>query len=230
LAASVTDFRILEQKSVSQQVFDELRRRIVQGRLQPGERLNEARIAQGMGISRAPVREAVQRLRQEGLVILKPRHGPVVAEITGTDATHLYRLRCALEELAVALFIEHRSPEALEALDAAVTAMTQASQVDDMAQVVEQDVRFHEALCEHSGNPLLSRIYQTISAQFRIAAIQDDSREARLTEIAVAHAELLDVIRQGVVSAAVSKLREHILHSLPGLVAHLNRHAAKRSQ
>ena len=225
---SVTEFRILDQKSVSQQVFEELRHRTVQGQLQPGTRLNEARIAQNMGISRAPVREAVQRLRQEGLVIAKPRHGPVVAEITGTDAGHLYRVRCALEELAVVLLMEQKSRDGLGALKSAVGAMTEASRAGDVAQVVEQDVRFHETLCEYSGNPLLRRIYQTISAQFRIAAIQDDSREARLPEIADAHAQLLEAIERGDVAAAVSTLRHHILNALPSLVAHLEAQTERR--
>lgn len=227
---TATEFRILEQKSVSQQVFEELRHRIVQGQLQPGERLNEARIAQDMGISRAPVREAVQRLRQEGLVTAKPRRGPVVAEITGTDAGHLYRVRCALEELAVRLLIERGSPESFVVLDEAVAAMIAASRANDVAQVVEQDVRFHEALCEYSGNPLLRRIYQTIGAQFRIAVIQDNSRGDRLTEIAMGHAELLDAIRQGDVATAVSRLREHILNTLPDLVTRLDIQASTRDR
>lgn len=80
--------------------------------------------------------------------------------------------------------------------------MTEASRGGDVAQVVEQDARFHEMLYEHSGNPLLRRIYQTISAQFRIAAIQDDSRDARLQEIAGAHAQLLEAIERRDVHAA----------------------------
>ncbi|HLJ60124.1 MAG TPA: GntR family transcriptional regulator [bacterium] len=223
------DFHISDQKTVGQQVYEELRQRIVHGRLRPGQRLNEARIAQDMGISRAPVREAVQRLRQDGLVTTKPRHGPVVAEITAADAAHLYRLRSALEELAVVLFIERGAQGALKELEDVVKAMIEAGQAGNLAQMVEQDVRFHEALCEHSGNPLLSRIYQMISAQFRIAAIQDDARTAELSEIARAHAELLETIGQRDVSAAVSRLREHILSTLPNLVSRLNAQAAERT-
>jgi DNA-binding GntR family transcriptional regulator len=195
--------------------------------LHPGDRLNEARLAQDMRISRAPVREAVQRLRQEGLVTIKPRHGPVVAEITAADATHLYQMRCALEELAVVLLLKRESAQGLRDLEDVVNAMNQASLANDLAQVVEQDVRFHEALCELSGNPLLIRIYQTISAQFRIAVMQDNARATRLPEIAAAHAELLTAIRVGDASTAVAKLHEHILSTLPSLVARLNAQAAK---
>ena len=225
----LTEFQILDQKPLSQQVYEELRDRITRGRLQPGDRLNEARLAQDMGISRAPVREAVQRLRQEGLVTIKPRHGPVVAEITAADATHLYQIRCALEELAVVLLLKRGSAQGLRVLEDAVAEMSQASLANDLAQVVEQDVRFHEALCELSGNPLLIRIYQTISAQFRIAVMQDDARADRLPEIAAAHAQLLQAIREGDAAAAVSKLHEHILSTLPNLVARLNAQAAKRA-
>ena len=224
-----TDFQILDQKPISQQVYEELRDRITQGRLQPGDRLNEARLAQDMGISRAPVREAVQRLRQEGLVTIKPRHGPVVAQITAADATHLYQIRCALEELAVVLLLKHDSAQGLRDLEAVVSAMNQASLANDLAQVVEQDVRFHEALCELSGNPLLIRIYQTISAQFRIAVMQDNARATRLPEIAAAHGQLLAAIRAGDASTAVAKVHEHILSTLPSLVARLDAQAAKRT-
>ena len=225
----MTEFQILDQKPISQQVYEELRDRITQGRLQPGDRLNEARLAQDMRISRAPVREAVQRLRQEGLVTIKPRHGPVVTEITAADATHLYQIRCALEELAVDLMLKRESAQGLRDLEDAVGAMNQASLANDLAQVVEQDVRFHEALCELSGNPLLIRIYQTISAQFRIAVLQDNARAARLPEIAAAHGELLTAIRAGDASTAVAKLREHILSTLPMLVARLDAQAATRT-
>jgi len=220
-----TQFRILDQKPVSQQVYEELRGRIIGRHLRPGERLNEVRIAQDMGISRAPVREAVQRLRQEGLIAAKPRHGSIVAEITGADVTHLYRVRCALEELAVALLFERGFPPRLEALEDAVAAMSKACQDNDLAQVVEQDVRFHGALCDLAGNPLLTQIYGTISAQFRIAAIQDDARGYPLTQIAIDHAELLEVLRRGDVRATTSKLRDHILSTLPNLVARLGAQA-----
>jgi len=227
---SAIESQILDQKPLSLQVYEELRDRIVRGRLQPGDRLNEARLAQDMGLSRAPVREAVQRLRQEGLVTIKPRHGPIVAEITAADATHLYQVRCALEELAVILLLNREPSPGLEALDEAVSAMQRASLANDLEQVVEQDVRFHEALCDLSGNPLLVRIYQTISAQFRIAVMQDDARANRLPEIAADHAQLLEAIRQRNIASATPNLREHILSSLPTLVARLDAQTVKRTR
>ena len=103
--------------------------------------------------------------------------------------------------------------------------MTEASRSGDVAQVVEQDARFHEMLYEHSGNPLLRRIYQTISAQFRIAVIRDDSRDARLQEIAGALPSCSKRL-----SAGMSTLRHHILNALPSLVAHLKAQAARRRE
>jgi len=202
-------------KSVSRQAYEQIRAAIVTGQFQLGERLFEAQIAKEMGISRAPVREAISRLEQEGLVVNKPRYGPHVRDLTAKDISELYRVRAALEALAIEQLIENDPATALRDLERIVADMADAAESMDLARVAECEVLFHKRICEHSGNALLSHIYETISAQFRIAVALDDARFEDLAARAHAHEPLLAAIRERNVAQAIARIREHIKEFLP---------------
>lgn len=214
-------FPVLNQKSISQRVLEELRRSIIKGDLRPGERLIESTIAVEMEISRAPVREAIRMLEQEGLVINQPRHGPSVVALTAEDISPLYRVRAALEELAVRLVIENASDEALETLAQLVDAITTAAERGDANAVIDADLSFHEALCEHSQNPFLIKLYQSIGAQVRIAFALYDARYADLAELALQHRHVLESLRRRDADSAAALMQAHVIDSIDPVVSHI---------
>jgi DNA-binding GntR family transcriptional regulator len=149
-------------------------------------------------------------------------------EITTADVVHLYQVRAALEQLAIRLVIDEGKAEAaVRELEQIVKAMAIAGKSNDLAGVAEQEWRFHETICELSGNPLLARIYQTISAQFRMVVALDNSRRlADLSEVAGVHRPLVDAVRRRDLVGASEGIRDHILRSLPMLLDRLRASAA----
>lgn len=214
-------FPALAPRPINQRVYDALRASIVGGALQPEERLVESAIARQMGISRAPVREAIRQLQQEGLVVAAPWRGTSVVGVTAETIPHLYQVRAALETLAVRLLIARGIAVAAE-LDAIVADIAAAATAGDLAAVVEHEVRFHEVLCERSGNPILARLFQAITAQVRMALTLDNGGYDDLHLVATEHLPLIAAIRDRDLPRALALLEAHILDSVAPLVRRLS--------
>ena len=127
-------------------VFNTLRQAILRGELQPGERLMEIQLAQRLGVSRTPVREAIRKLELEGLVLMIPRRGAEVAEITRQDLEDVLEVRAALEELAVKDACEHITDEQLQDLKKAANEFKRSLEGTDLVACAEADIHFHEII------------------------------------------------------------------------------------
>jgi DNA-binding GntR family transcriptional regulator len=145
--------------SLAESVTDAIRERILGGTFAPGERLVEAEIARQLQISRGPVREALARLRAEGLAYEEPRRGSFVAELSPSDVREIYELRAALETRAARLVIGRGDEAVFARLEAIIAALRRAAAADDRAAFAEHDAEFHEELCRGSGNSRLHRIF-----------------------------------------------------------------------
>ena len=144
-------------------VFQTLRQAILRGELKPGERLMEIHLAQKLGVSRTPVREAIRKLELEGLVLMIPRKGAVVAEITVTDLEDVLEVRMALEELAVKLACSKITEEQLNAIRQREEIFRKSLYGDDVAACAQADMEFHDAIYAATGN---SRLVQIPSISF----------------------------------------------------------------
>ena len=129
-------------------VFQTLRQAILRGTLQPGERLMEIHLAQKLGVSRTPVREAIRMLQLDGLVTMVPRRGAVVAEITISDLEDVLEVRAALEELAARKACQNMTPERLTRLRETAGRFAECLKKDDLMASAQADVEFHEIICE----------------------------------------------------------------------------------
>ena len=129
-------------------VFKTLRQAIPRGELKPGERLMEIKLANKLGVSRTPIREAIRKLELEGLVLMIPRRGAEVAEITEKSLNDVLEVRKALEELAVQLACERMDEEGLEALKKAAKEFEESLGSEDVTRIAEADVAYHD-LCKH---------------------------------------------------------------------------------
>ena len=146
-------------------VSDVLRQAIKDGVLKPGERLMEIRLAEELGVSRTPIREAIRKLEQEGFVVMVPRRGTYVADISLKDISQVFEIRGALEELAAGLAAERITPDELERLERILVEINEYMAHDDFDKIVDADVRFHDVLYQASRNQRLVDILHNLREQ-----------------------------------------------------------------
>ena len=153
-------------------VAERLRASIIDGTLEPGAQLNEVELATSFGVSRGPVREALQRLVQEGLLHSEPHRGVFVPVLTDEDVCDIYLAREALESAAIrAIIANGTATAAAESLDQYVTSMEKAEAVGDWEAVGNFDLEFHVALVDASGSPRLRRMFCTVISETRLCLV-----------------------------------------------------------
>jgi DNA-binding GntR family transcriptional regulator len=150
-------------------VGERIRSSILDGTLQPGSQLNEVELAASFGVSRGPVREALQRLIQEGLLRSEPHRGVFVPVMSADDIEDIYLARAALETAAVRrITARARSAEAVKALDPVVRSMRKAEQAGNWTAVAERDLDFHTAMVAAADSPRLERMFATVISETRL--------------------------------------------------------------
>ncbi len=146
-------------------VFNTLRQAILRGELKPGERLMEIQLANKLGVSRTPIREAIRKLELEGLVLMIPRRGAEVAEITEKSLRDVLEVRDALEVLAVDLACDRISSEDIERLKEAAKEFEVALQGGDVTEYAEADVKFHDIIYLATDNQRLIQLLYNLREQ-----------------------------------------------------------------
>jgi len=158
-------------------VFQKLREAIVTGQLKPGDRLMEIRLANAMGVSRTPVREAIRKLQNEGLVIMNARRGAVVAPINARNLRDYLEIRKALESLAGQLASDRADDEAIGRLREINRIMRQAVEDSDISRITEQDVEFHETITSLADNAHLTDMLDQIKEHLYRYRLEGRTRE-----------------------------------------------------
>ena len=146
-------------------VFNTLRQAILKGELKPGERLMEIQLADRLGVSRTPVREAIRKLELEGLVVMIPRKGAEVASITESDLQDVLEVRRALEELAGSKACERITKEELVKLKEASAEFEKIIDSGDLTMIADADMHFHDIIYQATGNARLNQILNNIREQ-----------------------------------------------------------------
>ncbi len=191
-------------------VFNTLRQAILRGELQPGERLLEIHLANKLGVSRTPIREAMRKLELEGLVLMIPRKGAVVAEITEKSLRDVLEVRKALEELAVRLACEKIQDEEIEELKAAAKEFENALKSGDVTVFAEADVKFHDIIYRTTDNQRLIQLLYNLREQmyrYRVEYLKrKDSHEVLLAE----HQRIIETIEKRDEKSAVEAVCTHI--------------------
>jgi len=159
-------------------VFKTLRQSILTGELKPGERLMEIHLADKLGVSRTPIREAIRQLELEGLVIMVPRKGAQVAQITEKNMSDVLEVRLALDELAVGLACERITDEEIEELLQACASFETAIESADVRTIAAADINFHDTILRASKNERLTQLVNNLAEQiyrYRYEYIKDSS-------------------------------------------------------
>ena len=199
----------LETYSLVELALDRLRRDILSGRTDPGERLVEEQLTRRLGISRAPLREAMRLLAQQGLVEHIPRRGARVATLSDDDVRELYEVRDVLERHAVASM--PASPD-LTGLRAALEVMRKATDADDRLELANAHRRFHVEVVALGGNRQLVGLYESVLVRIQLYMAVNMRREAEIARAEDGvhrHERLLTAIEQSDTNGIMSELNGH---------------------
>ena len=191
-------------------VFNNIRQAILRGELKPGERLMEISLSNRLGVSRTPVREAMRMLEQEGLVIMIPRKGAQVAEITEQDVNDVLEVRLGLEQLAVGFACDRITEEEIRELGIAADKFEESVKKNNISAVAEADVAFHEKIYQATHNQRLVQMISNLREQmyrYRVEYLKDVEGRKKL---AVEHHDIWVALKNGQKEEAVSKMTEHI--------------------
>ena len=191
-------------------VCEVLRDAIKRGVLEPGERLMEVQLAEELGISRTPVREAIRKLEQEGYVIMMPRRGTYVSSISVHDVKEIFEIRSALESLSTSLAAMRIEPEELDKLRALLTEIEGHIKNKDIDKIVETDIKFHGLLYQVSRNERLVTIISNLKEQLARFRTLSMSYPGRLKETLEEHRAMVDAIAAGDVDAARDAAERHM--------------------
>ncbi|HSX66458.1 GntR family transcriptional regulator [Nocardioides sp.] len=195
--------------SLAQQTYERLKGEIIGLHRPPGQRLVERELATGLGVSRIPLREALRLLEAEGLVVIVPRQGALVAPFTAADVRHLLDVRESLEGLAARLAASNADATGVATARAALTAARDAMASGDDRAVAAANAGFHEAVVGLSGNPLLQSLMQPLTARLRwlFHLAYADDVNLRLCE---EHEEILAAIADGDADRAGDLAGRHV--------------------
>lgn len=209
-------------------VFNTLRQAILTGELKPGERLMEIHLANRLGVSRTPIREAIRKLELEGLVTMIPRRGAEVSQITEKSMNDVLEVRRALDALCAELACDRISEEELEELGKACTAFEQAVKTKDIKKVAQADVALHDIIVRATGNRRLIQLVNNLSEQmyrYRFEYIKDFGQHERLIE---EHRIIYDSIVRKDKETASKEARIHIDNQEKAIIRQIRLDREKR--
>ncbi|NTZ19245.1 GntR family transcriptional regulator [Paenibacillus sp. JMULE4] len=200
-----------EGDSLSERVYLSLRQALLKGELYPGFRLVVLDIANSLGISQAPVREAMERLKQEGLLISKHNKGSFVSDITQKKIEDIYEMRELIEGFAVKRALPTLKSSDIDYLNRLYSEMKRCAQEDDVFRLIEYDMRFHGLFYERCGNEVLSQQWNQIHVQIkRFIAVATQIYFPKLEAVADSHIPLLRSLENGDVHEAEAIFSDHI--------------------
>lgn len=191
-------------------VFKTLRQAILKGELAPGERLMEIQLAERLGVSRTPIREAIRKLELEGLVLMIPRKGAEVAKISEQNLRDVLEVRRSLEELAIDLACQRMTAGELEELKVTEELFAQAVSQGNAMKIAQTDEQYHDIIYNSTKNQKLVQMLNNLREQmyrYRLEYIKDeDKRQILLVE----HNHILKALSLRHVQEAKMAIREHI--------------------
>ena len=211
-------------------VFNTLRQAILRGEMEPGERLMEIQLAQKLGVSRTPIREAIRKLELEGLVIMIPRKGAEVAHITEKDMKDVLEVRSTLEELVVELAIKNVTDEKIEELKCANKVFESAIVSKDAVNIVEADVKFHDILYSMTNNARLIQIINNLREQmyrYRLEYLKDTHSHEKLDG---EHQAIYENIKNGDKEAVCAMVGQHIDNQKIAILAAIRENEKKKAE
>ncbi len=204
----------IQQKSLSAHIVEDLEQKILDGTLKPGQRLIEQELCATLGVSRSPLREALQVLEGQGFVVREPRKGVTVAKVTPREAEQIYRIRASLEGLATSLAVQNRTPELLGQLRDMHQQMIRAAEKKKVDVYQQLNQRFHDLIISACQSPRLIQLIRTFDKQtlrYRLAVMSAPGWMSKSIRL---HTETLASFEAGNAGAAERLRRNSILSQI----------------
>ena len=211
-------------------VCETLRNAIVAGILQPGERLMEIQVAEELGVSRTPVREAIRKLELEGFVVMIPRRGTYVSDLSIKDITEVFEVRTSLDILAAGLAAERITEEELEQMERLLVEIGGYIEENDMEKIVEADSQFHDILYRASRNERLVGIINNLREQLTRFRSLSMSYPGRLKAMFAEHTRMVESLGQRNVALAQQLAGEHMVNAEQVLLKNMLERGADSNQ
>lgn len=199
-------------------VFNILRQAILRGELKPGERLMEIQLANKLGVSRTPVREAIRKLELEGLVLMIPRKGAEVAEITEKSLRDVLEVRKALEELAVRLTCDKITEEGIARLREAAEDFQRILACNDVTEIAQADVRFHDIIYMATDNQRLIQLLNNLGEQMYRYRVEYLKKEEVYPKLMEEHEEIIQCIMRKEKEKAAAVICRHIDNQVEAVI------------
>lgn len=198
------------RKPLREIVYEQLKMRIMTGDITPGTRMMEVSLAERMGVSRTPVREAIRKLEKEGLVVIEPRRGAYASEISLSDMVDVMEVREELEGLAASLAAKRITEEEIEELKGITEGYKKAIEDGDTEKIIHYDELFHKTIISFSGNKTLiklSEMVQELALRFRYLYYDDFSRYKNMP---IQHTKVIEALETGDSEAARAAANDHV--------------------
>ncbi len=205
---------LITRKNLSDQVHDHIKRMILSGELKGGERVPEASLSKLFGVSRTPLREALKKLSDYGLIYLKPRSYAEVVIISEDEARQIADVRLDLEILSAKLFSRNASPEHFQELRDLSEQCLTMNMEGDKAGAFEVDSQFHLKIAEHCQNFCLFEIFEKLDARIQLLRLNQKLESASLTDYIKQHSILIAAMENREENLIESILSTHIMHHL----------------
>ena len=209
----------LENLTLRERVHRHLREEILANRLPPGTELGEVALAESLGVSRAPVREAIGRLAAEGLVTVRPRRGAVVSALTAAEFLEAYQVREALETQAIRLAVPRLEDEDVARLEAMVARQAQLAKRGDVGAFFQSNAEFHRLIVEAAGNGMLVEMHGQLMAHMGRYRTRSLALRGTLQRSVSEHRGILGAVRARDAEHAAALLGDHIRVPQERLVA-----------
>lgn len=201
-------------------VYEELKRQILVGEIAPGTRMMEVDLAEEMGVSRTPVREAIRKLEKEGLVTIEPRRGAYASDISIKDILDVLEVRQNLEGMAASLAARKVTEEEKQDFIRANAAYKAAILSGNTDEIIKNDEHFHQLIVNYSDNKTLTQLLsqvQELALRFRYIYYDDFSRYERMPK---EHEEIEEAILSGDIEKAKVVAEEHVAHLKEFVIKH----------
>ena len=212
------EFDLNQIMPLREEVFHTLRQAILKGEMKPGFRLREISLSNELGVSRTPIRDAIRMLEQEGLVVMEANKGAYVAEISKQELNDVLELRRSLEALAIEKASERISEKELEQLDKAAEEFASLAMSDNLMELAEADVRFHDVIYRATDNQRLIQLLFNLREQMYRYRVEYLKREEVHENLLVEHKRIIETIAARDMDAAVDAVCQHIDNQVSAVI------------
>lgn len=206
----------VDRHQLANRAYAALREQILAGEFEPGQRLVEHDLAERLGVSRVPVREALARLREDGLLEDAPNRGLATRVFTAGDIADIYNFRLGLEPVAIRLVTRAARP--VDRLQELIEEMEELSAKPGLVGAVTKvELRLHQTICDLSGNRILSSAFAAVAAQIQMAMAMDNLVRTDTGSVADEHRGIVEAISAGDDDRAAAEIVDHILSTVDAL-------------